>query len=154
VGLAAAGLAALIRGRVRGAAFRRCIAAFRRPTARLEDGATLPGRAHAALDVSDGLAGDAGHLARASRVKVVISAELLARVLRPELVRAAASLDRTPLDFALFGGEDYALLAAGPAARRPNNAAVIGWIEHGRGVFLDTDGRRRSVGGGFDHFAR
>lgn len=154
VGLAAAGLAALTAGRTRGAALARCVAAFRRPSARLEDGAALVGRARAALDVSDGLAGDAGHLARASGVRAVISAEQLTRALRPELVRAAASLDRAPLELALYGGEDYALLAAGPAARRPPRATAIGWIERGRGVVLEVGGRRRALGAGYDHFAR
>ena len=59
--------------------------AWARPKARLADGLLLQGRAHAALDVSDGLRGDVRHLATASRVKAVIEAEALAALVDPGL---------------------------------------------------------------------
>jgi thiamine-monophosphate kinase len=104
--------------------------------------------------VSDGLAGDAGHLAEASGVGLVISEARLRKALPHALAGVAAELSRDPLELALFGGEDYALLATGPSRRRPRTAKVIGRVEAGRGISLETREGRRSLGGGFDHFAR
>ena len=117
VGLAAAGLAALLRDarEARGARGEPtderspAVTAWRRPRARIVEGlraAALSG-ARAAIDVSDGLAQDVGHLARASGVRAVLDA---AALVGPELVAAAASLGRDPLELALQGGEDYALV--------------------------------------------
>jgi len=154
VGLAAAGLAALRRRtRPRGAAVERCIEAWRWPRARLDAGARLALCAHAAIDVSDGLAGDAAHIARASQVCIAIDAAKLRAALAPELGRAAALLGLDPLELALFGGEDYALLATGPRARRPRAARPIGLVERGQGVCIDDTGARRALGASFDHFA-
>lgn len=69
--------------------------------------ARLPDRG-ACIDVSDGLAADLAHLARASGVGAEIDPDLLplARGLR----RAGGRLGLDPLDLALYGGEDYELL--------------------------------------------
>jgi thiamine-monophosphate kinase len=156
VGLAALGLALLRkrpRAPYRGAA-RVCVEAWRRPRALVAEGARLAGRARAAIDVSDGLAGDVLHLAEASGVRVVLDAGLLEAALRPELVEVARSLGRRPLEAALHGGEDYALVASGPAERRPQRARVIGRVERGRGGVLEgPSGRTSALGPGFDHLA-
>ena len=155
VGMARAGLQALqAKKRRRSPALAACIDAFARPCALIAEGRKLVGRAHSAIDVSDGLAGDAGHIARASRVGLVISAKALRLALSAELIDAAAELAMDPLELALFGGEDYALLATGPSGRKPRGARSIGHVEAGSGVALESDGRRRKLGGGFDHFAR
>jgi thiamine-monophosphate kinase len=156
VGLAAAGFALLERGpRGRsGAEARRCIDAWRRPRALVAQGLALLSRAHASIDVSDGLAGDATRLARASGCRLVLDERKLRRVLDPALVTVAERLGRDPLALALYGGEDYALVAAGEAARRPRWARPIGHFEAGSGGFLtDAAGRRARLGGGFDHLA-
>ncbi len=154
VGVAAAGLS-LLRARLRGrtAAERACIAAWRRPSALLEQGRKLVGRASACCDVSDGLARDAAHLGEASRVRIVIEAQALRAALAPALVEVAAGLETDALALALEGGEDYALLATGDAARRPRFARRIGRVEQGRGrAELETiSGKRRPLTGGFDH---
>jgi len=156
VGLAAAGFALLeraSRGRT-GAPARRCIEAWRRPRALVARGGGLLVRAHAAIDVSDGLAGDATRLASASGCRLVLDERQLRRVLDPALVTVAARLRRDPLAFALYGGEDYALVAAGNTARRPRWARPIGYFEPGTGGFLeDAAGRRGRLGGGYDHLA-
>jgi thiamine-monophosphate kinase len=154
VGLAALGLA-LLRKRPRASfrgAERACVAAWRRPRALIADGVRLAGRAHAAVDVSDGLAGDVLHLAQASGVRAVLDARSLEVALRAEVVEVARALRRSPLEVALHGGEDYALVASGPAARRPVRARVIGRIERGRGGVLVTgSGQSSALGPGFDH---
>lgn len=155
VGLAAGGLEMLRRTRaVRNpGAARACLAAWRRPQALLARGQQLVGRATAAIDVSDGLSGDARRLAEASSARILIDEALLRAALRRELEQLARELGVDPLELALRGGEDYALLATGKAARRPSFASRIGRVERGSGVFLSrTSGSSTPLGEGFDHF--
>jgi thiamine-monophosphate kinase len=127
-------------------------AAWARPEARIQAGLTLPGRARAAIDVSDGLAGDVRHLAMASGVKTVLEAKRLSRLISADLADLADLLGEPGVALALAGGEDYALLCAGPKARRPARANVVGRIERGSGSELELDdGRRFTLGPGFDH---
>jgi thiamine-monophosphate kinase len=162
VGLAAAGLAWLAKPRTRRAklegpgrrAVEQCVRAWRRPRALIREGRALASRATAAIDVSDGLAGDVGHLAEASEVLVVLDEGALRATLSPALSLTARLLGEDPLALALRGGEDYALVATGPARSRPRSAVAIGRVERGRGVRLALEsGKRRRLGGGFDHFA-
>lgn len=127
-------------------------AAWARPEARIADGQRLLGRAHAVLDVSDGLAGDAEHLAAAGRVKIVIEAALLRALVPDDVARLGDLLGEPAAALALTGGEDYALLAAGPKRRRPPGVRVIGRVERGHGTVLELDsGQRLPLTGGFDH---
>jgi thiamine-monophosphate kinase len=134
VGLAAAGLMALERG------MNVPSAAWRRPTARF---VKLAG-AHAAIDISDGLARDAGHMAKASGVSLDFDPEA---IVTRELARAAATLEVSALDLALHGGEDYAILAASP--RKLSGFVRVGDVRAGRGV---TVGGKRVAARGWDHF--
>lgn len=154
VGLARAGLLSLLRGsRARSKALKECITTWRRPRALIRQGLSLADRAHAAIDISDGLSEDAGRLATASDVKLILDEPAFLRALPVALHRAAQDLGETPLALALAGGEDYALLATGPRRKRPKGVAVIGEVHKGRGVVLHSNGgeRRLSVRG-FDHF--
>jgi thiamine-monophosphate kinase len=113
----------------------------RRPTPRLEAGRALAAHARAAIDVSDGLVQDLGHLCRASRVGARIGVADLP--LSDAYRRASAGL-ADPLAPALAGGEDYELVVAIPPALLPaaRRAAlrvhtpltVIGRFVRGRGV--------------------
>jgi thiamine-monophosphate kinase len=155
VGMAAAGLGCLLREgpRLRGHAVECCVEAFRRPMALLRQGKGLVGRANSAIDISDGLAGDAAHIAESSRVAVELDERQLSASLPDELLTVAKKLRRTALSFALYGGEDYSLLATGPKVKRPRGAVCIGRIIKGKGVWLvRSDGAREALGRGFEHF--
>jgi thiamine-monophosphate kinase len=160
IGLARAGLLVLsqrARGR-RGSRKReersvaRCIEAWKGPRALVREGLRLARSAHSAIDVSDGLTTDAGHLAAGSGVRIVIEAAPLGAALPRSLAHAGRAIGADPLELALYGGEDYALLATGLARSRPRGAKRIGRVEKGRGVFLERDGALRRIHGGFDHF--
>ncbi len=133
-----------------------------RPTPRLALGqalAALDG-AHAALDVSDGLLGDLGHILKASGVGAQIDVDALP--VAPALQNLALE---HRLDCLLAGGDDYELLfTADPAARdavlaagRTTDVAVtrIGRIAAAPGLrLLDARGHRiEAPRRGFDHFA-
>lgn len=131
-----------------------------RPTPRVALGQALVGVAHAAIDISDGLAGDLGHVLRASGV----GAELLLEALpQPDAVTALPAAQR--LRCVLQGGDDYELVFTAPAtARSAVEAAArlsstpvrrIGHTVKEAGLTLiDGQGRRRPFSGaGFDHFA-
>lgn len=148
VGLASAGLLALKRG-LKAPAVDEAIVAWRRPRALVAEGRAMARAAHAAVDVSDGLARDAGHVAEASVVCLVLDEEPL--LAQHDLVAAASALGADALDLALHGGEDYALVAASPAPipgfRR------IGEVRPGRGLLLRAPGGERPIEPlGFDHF--
>jgi thiamine-monophosphate kinase len=156
VGLAAAGLVALESGAARGAgntSIDACIEAWRRPPALIERGLAMQSVASAAVDISDGLARDAHHIAEASAVVLVLDEVALRARASGALHAAATLLGRDVLDLALGGGEDYALLAASPSPIEGFDR--IGTVESGRpGVSLArADGTRAPVEAkGFDHF--
>ncbi len=153
LGWAAAGLRLLQRGQARAtrAGVRRALAAFRRPCAQLAAGLALARRAHAAIDISDGLAGDALHLAEDSGVQLVLEVPALTASLSPALVGLAEFVGAPALQLALYGGEDYALLAAGPMRKRPAGARVIGRVRKGRGVWLRDGDHLTRPAPGFQH---
>ena len=113
VGDAAAGLAQLKADRK---ATGPLVDIYRRPVPQLEAGRGLAPRAHAMMDVSDGLLLDAQRLADASRCRIAI--ELDALPLSSAFV-AERGQDRAARLFAATGGDDYALLAALPPELDP-----------------------------------
>jgi thiamine-monophosphate kinase len=150
VGLAAAGLMALERGRGDDARLAGAVDAWRRPRARLDEGLAMAGIAHAAIDVSDGLARDAGHVAAASHVHIVFDEAALRA--DAALLAAAAALGVDAIDLALYGGEDYALAIASPAPVA--GCRCIGDVVEGAGLALRrTDGEHAIAPRGYDHFA-
>ncbi|MHB8877529.1 MAG: thiamine-phosphate kinase [Myxococcaceae bacterium] len=132
----------------------------RRPTPRVALGLLAARFAHAAIDLSDGLAQDLGHLCQASRAAAQV--ELARLPLSPALVRCAGGQPRA-LAHALAGGEDYELCLAVPrqraraferaCERAGERVTLIGHFAPGtRPVFRDEGGREVTAPSGFDHF--
>jgi thiamine-monophosphate kinase len=101
------------------------------------------------IDVSDGLAGDAGHVAAASAALLVIDAAALP--IAPGVDAVAAAAGRDPVELAASGGEDYELLAALPpeAVDRAREAltaigtrlTLIGKVEAAEGAEIRAEVR-------------
>ncbi|MBQ5961386.1 thiamine-phosphate kinase [Massilia sp. ZL223] len=125
----------------------------------LARGPIAPPLAHAALDISDGLVGDLGHILAASQVGATLDVDALPA--GPVLARQALALRRR---FTAAGGDDYELCFTAPAehreavleAGRESGTAVtrVGRIEAEAGLRLvDADGAPLDVGlRGWDHF--
>jgi thiamine-monophosphate kinase len=131
------------------------------PEPRVELGERLRGLARAAIDVSDGLAGDLGHIVERSQVAAVVEYE---RIPRPAVFKTIdPALERECL---LSGGDDYELVFTAPASRRDAIVALgrelglvltrIGAIEAGepRVVVRDAKGEPIAHRGGYDHFTQ
>jgi len=160
-GEAALGLAHL-RGRVTlpAAAAAASIARLEAPEPRVALGRKLRGIAAAAIDVSDGLLADIGHIAAQSKVAAEVDAEALPRA--PAL---AACPDRALADECILGGgDDYELAFTAPAAKRgevedAGRAAGVAVTRIGR-IVAGPAAVRVLAGGkpveavprGFDHF--
>lgn len=130
---------------------------YRRPEPRLALGQRLCGLAHAAIDVSDGLLADLGHILEESKLGGRIEAERLP-------VSAVAHGMPGWQEAALGGGDDYELVFTAPEAATPAierlagelalQLTSIGRIVEGRGLELvDAKGARLAVEGhGWRHF--
>ncbi|MFO1412511.1 MAG: thiamine-phosphate kinase [Burkholderiales bacterium] len=133
------------------------------PEPRVALGERLRGVASAALDVSDGLTGDLGHILDASHVGAVVD---LARVpCAPALAGLLRGPERTlALDCLLAGGDDYELCFTAPPSARPRLAALavdlglaltrIGTItaEPGLRVRDESGAVLSALPAAFDHF--
>jgi thiamine-monophosphate kinase len=141
-----------------------CDAAMLRPAPRIALGERLRGIASAAIDLSDGLTGDLGHILDASGVGARI--ELAAIPRSAAIDRRLPSSERSlALECLLAGGDDYELCFTAPEARAAEVEALatalslplsrIGSIEKGRSLtVLDEQGRALpSLPRAFDHFA-
>jgi thiamine-monophosphate kinase len=145
--------------RLRGEDFDTVREAMERPQPRVALGLALRGIASSAIDVSDGLLGDLGHILRRSGVAAVVEVDAVPR--SAVLAAQPLALQRT---CTLAGGDDYELIFTAPrdaadrvqAAAREAGTAVtrIGRIEAGQGLrLLDRDRREvHNTYGSFDHF--
>jgi thiamine-monophosphate kinase len=116
-----------------GAAFRE--QRYVRPPLRVEEGIKLARDAHAMIDLSDGLAQDAGRIAERSGCRLAIDLER---------VPLAPGATHEELGF----GEDFELLAA---TADPREFIVIGRCESGSGVEIRLEGRAVALSG-WEHF--
>ena len=133
---------------------------FYQPIARIDVGRGLLGVANAAVDISDGLLADLGHIAKASQLAAVINVDRLPlSVVIKQVVEKPQALA-----YALSGGDDYELCFTVPQA---NIAQVkklsqqlslpiteVGVIEAGSGVrCINNDGSNVAISAtGYQHF--
>ena len=121
----------------------------------------MPALAASAIDVSDGLVADLGHIAEASRVRIVVEA---ARIPRSRALKALWGDGAKAIVRAATAGDDYQIAFTAAPARAAELAAAalrtktritrIGSVQKGLGVILlGEDGRAIPVSrAGFAHF--
>lgn len=135
-------------------------ARFYRPQPRFAEASLIRDFASAALDISDGLVADLGHICRASDLAAVIDVESLP--LSPALL-AVNDLDLARR-WALSGGDDYELCFTVPAEQMPEvamliaegklQATVIGALHVGSSVVCELDGEAFALTQpGYQHFS-
>jgi thiamine-monophosphate kinase len=141
--------------------FAACALRLHRPEPRLELGLALRGVAHSAIDISDGLLADLGHILECSNVGAGIRFDALpvSSVLRPYLAQA------TGKHCALAGGDDYELCFTAAVARRSAVEDISGKldlplsrigtiVQDGGCTVHAADGGIIDIGeSGYDHFA-
>ena len=153
-----------LKGRVKleGAALEACLTRLHTPEPRVDLGERLRGLARSAIDVSDGLLADLGHVLEASGIGAELLWDNLPRA-KAIAECADAALARECL---LAGGDDYELVFTAPTSKRTEIEALgkdlevplahIGVAVSGEPVVRLRDGRGKLVSSlrkGFDHFA-
>lgn len=145
-------------------AFQACRSRLDYPEPRLALGRALRGLANAAIDISDGLLADLGHLCRASGVGAEIDVDAVPR--HSALTQLVTDDDAAWYDWPLAGGDDYELCFTVPDAALSRIAALaestgvaltrIGAVTPGEDlVCRHADGSAfRPGAGGYQHFVR
>lgn len=127
-----------------------------RPLPRVNEGKELASTdfVHSMIDISDGLVGDLRHICEESGKGAIIFAEKIP--LSPDLIAFCETFDFQPLEFALFGGEDYELLFTGDVNLTMGldiPFTEIGKITEGRQIFLIKGTEEIELDRkGFEHF--
>lgn len=159
LGMAALGLASL-QGKLalNGDEKTQCIRALQRPQARVELGLALRHIAHSAIDISDGLLADLGHILKLSKIGATLDWGAIPKLSTDKSI-AAATLQETTLG----GGDDYELCFTAPESAHAQIIEIgkqlniqlscigVAHQEHGLRV-LDGDQPLEIKKAGYDHF--
>jgi thiamine-monophosphate kinase len=115
------------------------------------------------IDISDGIAKDLGHICEQSNTGALLQAASIP--MSDDLLRLAADAKKSPLDWALHGGEDYELLFASSSADEEKIVSLttkvsgspptkIGTMIKENGIWLEGErGTKRLRPGGYWHFS-
>jgi thiamine-monophosphate kinase len=147
--------------------FKAAKARLEMPTPRVALGIALRGIASSAIDVSDGLLGDLGHILKQSQVGAVIETSIAMHLIATKAINTPVNHQfshKKQLECVFSGGDDYELAFTAPVALREDvqlasktsatKVTRIGRIEAELGLRL-VDENGQSVGndfGSFDHF--
>jgi thiamine-monophosphate kinase len=99
-------------------------------------------RAHAMIDISDGLSRDLAHICQMSNVGAVIDASKIP--IHEDAVKLSQQNGRSPLEHALHDGEDHELLFTGPQPL-PKEFIQIGEVVAESGIVIIENGERRPL---------
>ena len=159
LGMAALGLASL-QGKLalNGDEKTACIRALQRPQARVELGLALRHIAHSAIDISDGLLADLGHILKLSKIGARLDWEAIPKLSTDKSITAA-----TLQEAVLGGGDDYELCFTAPESAHAQiieigkqlniQLSCIGVTHHEHGLrVLDGDQTLEIKKAGYDHF--
>lgn len=107
------------------------------------------------IDVSDGVASEVRHICKESNIGAVIYADKMP--ISKNAITDSKKLRKNPLDFALYGGEDFELLFTASKNKlnqlKKYDVKVIGEIVDKKyGIKLMKNNRRLELKSGFDHF--
>ena len=133
------------------------VSAHLQPRCRLREAREITKYCNALIDVSDGLGGEVNHVCRLSEVGAVVHRDRVP--ISDSTVESAKKVGKDPLDYALYGGEDYELVFTVPGDRLEKikvdcPVTVVGEIlDEKDGVTLESDGKRKPLNGGFNHFS-
>ena len=119
-----------------------------RPKARVDLQKTISKDASSCIDISDGLAGDIGHIEKQSKVKIILEKDKLP--VHPLLERFCKKYSKNPYDYILYGGEDYQLVFT--SKEKIDGVFEIGFVEKGKGLYLKENGKLNKIyEKGFEH---
>ena len=109
------------------------------------------------IDVSDGIASEVKHICKESNVGAIIYADKIS--ISRNTIIDAKKIHKNPLDFALYGGEDYELVFTALKNKlkwlKNYDVKVIGEIVDKKyGIKLIKNGKKSKLKSGFDHFKR
>ncbi|MFH2028292.1 MAG: thiamine-phosphate kinase, partial [Nanoarchaeota archaeon] len=107
---------------------------------------------NAMMDISDGLASEIAHICEQSKVGAVIYADNIP--IKDEVREAAEAVGKNPLDYALYGGEDFELVfTVSEKNLKKVKGFLVGEITKEKGVKIYQNGKfSRLEKHGYDHF--